>query len=63
MWPADWNPRRKEPEMFSIYMQADEGLTLREVITDIPHDVPAMVVYVMIAVAVYVLWRSNRKKA
>jgi hypothetical protein len=49
--------------MFSIYMQADEGLTLREVITDIPHDVPAMVVYVMIAVAVYVLWRSNRKKA
>lgn len=48
--------------MFSIYMQADEGLTLREVFTDIPHDGPAIVVYVMVAVAVYILWRSNRKK-
>ena len=49
--------------MFSIYMQADAGLTLRRVLTDIPHDVPALVVYVMIAGAAYILWRSNRKKA
>lgn len=48
--------------MFSIHMQADEGLTLREVFTDIPHDVPAMVVYVMVAAAIYILWRANRKK-
>lgn len=35
----------------------DDGLTLAEIVSDIPHDLPAMVMYVLIVVAVgSVLW-------
>lgn len=37
------------------------GLTLEEVISDIPHDAAAIVVYVLIAGSVYLLWWANRR--
>lgn len=45
--------------IFTMMIQ-DDGLTLREVIADIPHDVPAMVVYVLIAVFVGFIWWGSR---
>lgn len=45
--------------IFAMMIQ-DDGLTLREVIADIPHDVPAMVVYVLIAVFVGFIWWGSR---
>jgi hypothetical protein len=41
-------------------MIQDDGLTLREVLADIPHDVPAMVVYVLIALFVGFIWWGSR---
>jgi hypothetical protein len=45
--------------IFAMMIQ-DDGLTLREVIADIPHDVPAMVVYVLIALFVGFIWWGSR---
>lgn len=45
--------------IFAMMIQGD-GLTLREVISDIPHDVPAIVVYVLIAVFVGFIWYGSR---
>ena len=45
--------------IFAMMIQGD-GLTLREVIADIPHDVPAMVVYVLIALFVGFIWWGSR---
>ena len=47
--------------IFATMIQ-DDGLTLREVIADIPHDVPAMVVYVIIALFVGFIWWGSRGK-
>jgi hypothetical protein len=44
---------------FAMMIQ-DDGLTLREVLADIPHDVPAMVVYVLIALFVGFIWWGSR---
>jgi len=38
------------------------GLTLGQVIADIPHDTPAIVVYVMLLVSIYIVWRANRPR-
>jgi hypothetical protein len=45
--------------IFAMMLQ-DDGLTLREVISDIPHDLPALVVYVIIAVFVGFIWWGSR---
>jgi hypothetical protein len=37
-----------------------QGLTLRRVITDIPHDGPAYFIYGLLAVSLYVIWRGSR---
>lgn len=44
-------------------MIQDNGLTLREVISDIPHDGPAMIVYVLIAIFVGFIWWGSRGDA
>lgn len=47
--------------MFAIAALLQEsGLTLRKVITDIPHDVPAMVVYLLLGAFVFLIWRGSR---
>jgi hypothetical protein len=45
--------------ILAMMIQAD-GLTLREVIWDIPHDASAMVVYAIIAVFVGFIWLGSR---
>lgn len=40
-----------------------EGLTLREVVSGIPHDGPAIVVYAMLIVFVGFIWLGSRKKS
>jgi hypothetical protein len=41
--------------------QQDDGITALEVLQNIPHDGPAMVVYVMLAVFVVLIWRGSRQ--
>lgn len=38
----------------------DEGLTFGEVISNIPHDAAAIVIYVLIAVFIGFIWRGSR---
>ena len=46
--------------IFAMMIQGD-GLTLSEVLADIPHDLPAMVVYVLIAAFVGFIWWGSRR--
>lgn len=39
-----------------------DRLTLSEIVADIPHDGPAIVVYVMLLASVGLIWKANRKK-
>jgi hypothetical protein len=50
--------------MFAILtaVQSD-GLTLGEVISGIPHDGPAILVYAMLLVFVGFVWAGSRKKS
>lgn len=41
----------------------DDGLTIFEVLQNIPHDGPAVVVYAMLAVFVVLIWRGSRQQA
>lgn len=41
----------------------DNGLTVTEVIRDIPHDGPAIVIYAMLALFVGLVWAGSRKGA
>jgi hypothetical protein len=47
-----------------IYLQAvsdiDQGLTPAELVANIPHDLSAMVVYVMLLGSVLFIWRASR---
>jgi hypothetical protein len=46
-----------------LALQQDNGLTLLEVIRDIPHDAPAVVVYVMATIFIVLVWRGSRRQA
>ena len=39
----------------------DGGLTLHEVLTSIPHDAAAVVVYALVGGFIYFVWRGSRK--
>jgi hypothetical protein len=41
----------------------EEGLTLRKVLADIPHDLPALVVYVLVGLFVGSIWYANRSQS
>jgi hypothetical protein len=41
--------------------QQDNGLTVLEVLQNIPHDGPAVVVYLMLAAFVVLVWRGSRQ--
>ena len=47
-----------------VHLQAvsevDQGLTLAELVTNIPHDLSAMVVYAMLFGSGLFIWRSGR---
>ena len=49
-------------QIFAMLRVAQSGLTLREVIADIPHDGPAFVVYAMVLVSIGMIWRANRPR-
>jgi hypothetical protein len=58
--------RRPEEKTMMISMLAalqDNGLTVTEVIRDIPHDGPAIVIYAMLALFVGLVWAGSRKGA
>lgn len=38
------------------------GLTFRNMLADIPHDAPAIVVYVLLLGSGWLIWRANRGK-
>jgi hypothetical protein len=47
---------------FIALLQDSDALTFGEVIRDIPHDLPAIVVYLMIGAFIYAIWRANRRR-
>jgi hypothetical protein len=48
--------------IFALAAQAGDGLTISEILTGIPHDVPALFIYLLTAGAVgWVAW-ANRKR-
>ena len=46
----------------AVVQSAEDGLTFRDVIADIPHDVPALVVYAMLMGSGWLIWKANRGK-
>lgn len=38
-----------------------DGLTWREVVANLPHDGPALVVYVLVALFIGFIWHGSRK--
>jgi hypothetical protein len=47
---------------FIALLQDSDGLTFAELVRDIPHDLPAIIVYVMIGAFIFVIWRANRRR-
>lgn len=41
----------------------DAGLTIGEILADIPHDGPAIVLYLLTAVAVALIWWGHRRSS
>jgi hypothetical protein len=57
------DPAAERTVMFIIAQAADRGgLTLAEVLRDIPHDTAAFVVYALLAIFVGLIWAGSRKK-
>ena len=46
----------------TIAQQAEQGLTLQKIISDIPHDAGAIIVYVVLALFIGFVWYGNRKQ-
>lgn len=46
----------------ALVLQAEDGLTLAQVLADIPHDPAAFVVYAMLIVSGALIWKANRRK-
>ncbi|MBR9988919.1 MAG: hypothetical protein KFH98_04140 [Gemmatimonadetes bacterium] len=50
--------------MFAIAVAVQSGgLTLHEIISDIPHDGASLVVYLMLLAFVGFIWAGSRKKS
>ena len=47
---------------YAMLLAAQSGLTLHEIIADIPHDGPAFVVYAMLLVFIGMIWRASRPR-
>jgi hypothetical protein len=43
-------------------LQAERGLTLTEVVRDLPHDGPSLVVYTLVLLFVAMIWVGSRKR-
>lgn len=43
-----------------LMLLQDDGLTLGEVLRDIPHDPPAFVVYTLVIVFLGLIWKGSR---
>jgi hypothetical protein len=41
----------------------DDGLTATEIVQNIPHDGPALVVYTMLLIFAVLIWRGSRQGA
>lgn len=50
--------------MFAILalLQDGEGLTFSKLVADIPHDLPAIVVYILLAAFIGMIVMANRSK-
>jgi hypothetical protein len=47
--------------MFAIAIaMQDDGLTFREVVQNLPHDGPALLVYVLVALFIGFIWHGSR---
>jgi hypothetical protein len=47
--------------MYALALQAvDNGLTLKEIVVDIPHDMAAFVVYAMLGIFVFFIWFASK---
>jgi hypothetical protein len=47
--------------MYALVLQAvDDGLTVKEIAVDIPHDMAAFVVYAMLGIFVFFTWFASK---
>lgn len=46
--------------VFAMLVLQDDGLTFREVVQNIPHDGPAIVIYLMLALFAGLVWAGSR---
>ncbi len=47
--------------MYALALQAvDNGLTLKDIVLDIPHDMAALVVYAMVGIFVFFIWFASK---
>jgi hypothetical protein len=47
--------------MYALALQAvDNGLTLKEIVVDIPHDMAVFVVYAMLGIFVFFIWFASK---
>ncbi len=50
--------------MFSMFVALQEGAPLwKQILSDIPHDAPAILIYTLIAGSAFLIWRANRKES
>jgi hypothetical protein len=47
--------------LLAMLVLQDDGLTFNTVIQDIPHDAPAIVVYLMLAIFAALVWLGSRR--
>jgi hypothetical protein len=55
-------PEKQEMTVAALALIQQSGVTVWQVLTDVPHDTAAFVVYGMLIVSVYFIWRGSRRK-
>ncbi len=49
--------------MVALALLSQEGSGFGRMIAGIPHDPPAIFIYVFLAVSIYLIWRGSRTRA
>jgi len=48
--------------MLMLRVVQNDGLSLGEIVRELPHDLPAFIVYALILAFVWLIWRGSRGK-
>ncbi len=48
--------------MVALALLAQGGSGIGGIVADIPHDAPAIFIYIFLAVSIYLIWRGSRTR-